>query len=254
VACCVLIFASTGEGGRLLKSDVLNGDDLKEIASFTAYFVNRLVHKRSSSESKEMAEDAKYSSYVSTISDVAEQGWTVPQLDLFQDAAADICYLGAKHVFGKTENVALEAKAECRRSKYVEYLYTAIKQRVFKPESPLISEAFGDACYWTCSRSRSKCLARERRCEKTQYVDLFYNLFQGKNRFTTEVLNEMVQDGCFLGHYLTQGKSFSRAQDFGLTCRHHEATGFLVALVQVVLKGLGWPLEHRTPRYNDFDF
>ena len=35
------IFFRPGEGGRLLKADVLNGDDLKEIAGFTAYLVNR---------------------------------------------------------------------------------------------------------------------------------------------------------------------------------------------------------------------
>ena len=37
-----------------------------------------------------MAENAKYSSYVNTISNVAAQGWSVPELDLFQARAKSV--------------------------------------------------------------------------------------------------------------------------------------------------------------------
>jgi len=222
---------------------VIDNEMVKEAIGDICYFNSKTVQGNSQSiaEEKELdCEDSAYTNY-NWEEAIYEGKWT-PSKDLIATAAGDVCYVFSKYIFGYEQARAEEVYEECRNSHYIEYVYDAFDKRDFVPESRMIGEALGDICFHTCQLDRRACLKRERRCEKTKYVDLIYNLVQGKNRFTNEVLDKIAFDACYWANKLIYGATQREAWKSGKKCQKHNMTKMIKPVIQLVLDLIGWPL------------
>jgi len=170
------------------------------------------------------------------------EGKFTPPKELIEEAAGDFCYVSAKYIFGYSQRRSDDLYEECKRSHYVDYVYDAFDKHSFVPESRMISEAFGDICYHTCQLDRINCLRREKRCEKTQYVDLLYNLFQGKNKFTDANLDKITFDACYWYQKLVNGGTDRTARKLGTDCKKNRWVKMVKSNAKILIEEF-WPIE-----------
>jgi len=214
------------------------------------YNSNLRGDSRATAKDKEAAcQESAYASY--DWEKAFFEGNLSPPKELIEAAAGDLCYVSAKYIFGYSQQRAEDLYEECKSSHYVDYVYDAFAKHSFLPESRMISEAFGDVCYVSCQLGRPACLKREKRCEKTQYVDLLYNLFQGKNRFTDAVLDKITYDACYWGRKLVEGGSERTARKLGMDCKKHAIAKLIKPIIKIMLEdGLKWPLQEDEDYYD----
>jgi len=232
-------------GERVLTNKMIN-----EAVGDSCYYIRKHQGKsrRQAKEFEEFCQNSPYAKYDWEM--VYDTGKLMPEKELVEQAVGDACFQLAI-LNGRTKQRAKEFKEECHSSHYVDYIYNALNKNIYKPDSRLISEVFGDVCYLACKLpSRQDCLTREDRCEKTEYVDLLYNLAQRKNRFTNQVVDKIVYDVCYWWTNLVNGSSDRQSRTVGRTCKRHEMTIVVKSILQPLAMKF-WPLEAECDPYYD---
>jgi len=90
----------------------------------------------------------------------------------------------------------------------------------------------------------------ERRCQNSKYVDLAYNLVQGKNGFTKEVRDIIAEDACYFYYKLYKKVGDNEAREAAEECADHELADLFKTGIKAGFKAVGWKVE-RKPR--DFE-
>ena len=181
-----------------------------------------------------------------------------PSKELVKKAMGDFCYFSSKFVFGQPEQRSLDGYEECKTSSYVDLLYNYANTGDFNVQrygSKIASEAFGDVCYFGCllaKYDRNTCKQKEMKCQKSNYVQLVYNILQKKNPFTEDVLEGLVRDGVYVYERYYRGQTERSARKMGYKYKNSEMTDIIKLVVKFLSKQFNWPIENNDCDYDDY--